>query len=86
MTGYVHPDSRIAKLPKMFQRPAFALCTLLGRDPLYVFESDGLATVHNCPFLNDSEWDRRYWEMTARWFTGIRFDARWRMWVLTTCA
>jgi O-methyltransferase len=54
--------------------------------PDYVFESDGLATVHYSPFLNDAAFNKGYFEMRREWFPYADVDVRWRMWMLTTVA
>src|SRR5690349_11435128 len=95
MTASLHPESRIARFPAPL-RPAAALAgrsilrlrALWPRNdpPTYVFEADGMATVHHSPFLEDAEFTTRYEEMTAEWFVGLDVDARWRMWLLTRFA
>jgi Macrocin-O-methyltransferase (TylF) len=91
----VYPDTPIARLPPLLRPPA-----LLARNiktgfrsppgtpsrPSYVYEADGLATVHFSPFLHDREWSDLYSEMASEWFVGMRADVRWRMWVLTSLA
>lgn len=54
--------------------------------PNYVFEADGIATVHYSPFLSDLEWSRAYDDVASEWFEFGPVDARWRMWVLTSAA
>jgi O-methyltransferase len=59
-----------------------------GKDdrPPYVFESDGLATVHYSPFLDDDAFNARYRELRLEWFPNTDVDVRWRMWLLTQVA
>jgi O-methyltransferase len=54
--------------------------------PQYVFESDGLATVHYSPFLKDSDFNDHYAELRREWFPDADVDLRWRMWTLTQVA
>ncbi len=54
--------------------------------PEYVYEADGLATVHFSPFLDDDDYGELYSEMASEWFIGSSADVRWRMWVLTSLA
>jgi O-methyltransferase len=83
----VVPGSRISRLPAPLRYPALAVRNLgvRPRQP-WLYESDGLATTHHSPFLEDREWARLYDEMAADWFTAYRADVRWRMWLLTTMA
>jgi len=53
--------------------------------PRFVYRSDGMATAHHSPFLDDAAFDRLYWETAPRWEKGPK-DLRWRVWVLTRCA
>jgi O-methyltransferase len=83
--------SRLARLPKVLQRPAVAAHGLLLRrgrpeHPPYVYEAVGLATAWHSPFLHDRAWQARYDEMAQDWFTGGVVDVRWRMWTLTELA
>jgi O-methyltransferase len=52
----------------------------------YVFESDGLATVHFSPFLEDAQFNSVYAELRREWFPNADVDLRWRLWVLTQVA
>jgi len=52
----------------------------------YVFESDGLATEHYCPFLDDEVFNARYQDLRKEWFPAAEVDVRWRMWLLTQTA
>src|SRR3954468_24319607 len=81
----VYPGSRIARLPRSLRGPALLARNLLrpGGRPEYVYEDDGLATIHYSPFLEDAEFDRLYWRMESAWYLQQRHDARWRMWILT---
>ena len=54
--------------------------------PPYVFESDGMATVHYSPFLADEQFNARYSELRREWFPDADVDVRWRMWLLTQTA
>jgi hypothetical protein len=54
--------------------------------PEYVFESDGMATVHYSPFLDDAAFNERYAELRREWFPEADVDVRWRMWLLTQVA
>ena len=54
--------------------------------PPYVFESDGMATVHHSPFLEDDLFNERYAELRREWFPEADVDVRWRMWLLTQVA
>jgi hypothetical protein len=56
------------------------------RRPRYRYESDGLATVHYCPFVEDVAFSSLYEEMATEWWVGHYVDARWRMWLLTRLA
>lgn len=83
--------SRSARLPRVLQRPAALVQTIVrttGRrqSPRYVYESDGMATAWYSPFLDNGEWQAHYDEMARDWFTGGVVDVRWRMWILTELA
>lgn len=83
--------ARLARLPRVLQRPAVVAHGLLTRarrpaHPPYVYESDGMATAWHSPFLTDTGWQARYDEMARDWFTGGVVDVRWRMWILTEAA
>jgi O-methyltransferase len=91
----VPPDSKTARLPRRLQplavlahRGYMELRALVRREhaPAYVFEADGLATVHYSPFLGDREFSARYDEMASEWFVHANVDVRWRMWLLTRFA
>jgi O-methyltransferase len=76
------------------QKPRFAARTVAWlseergrrRRPPYVFEADGMATVHYSPFLEDARFNAVHADMTAEWFVDLRVDTRWRMWLLTQFA
>ena len=51
-----------------------------------MFESDGLATVHYSPFLDDPTFDAHYRELRREWFPDADVDVRWRLWLLTRAA
>lgn len=84
----LHPDSRIARLPSPLRPPALVARWLrdAGRRPRYTFNSDGLATAHFSPFLEDTAFNRLYAEMSSDWGANAGVDARWRMWLLTSLA
>lgn len=97
MDWTVYPDTPIARLPRWLRPPALlvrnAVFAIARRErvagtgkPEYVYEADGLATIHFSPFLYDREYSRLYDEMASDWFVGTRADVRWRMWVLTSMA
>jgi len=79
----VIPGSRIDRLPKPL-RPLAVLARNQIIDRRYLYAADGFATVHFCPFLEDSEFDSLYWDMARSWYPGA--DLRWRMWVLAAIA
>lgn len=85
----------IARLLSIPRRAVLAIRMVASRfipalapasNPEYVYEADGLATVHFSPFLHDEQYGALYSEMAAEWFVDVRADARWRMWILTTLA
>ena len=91
----VYPGTPIARLPRVLRPPALLLRNFTPglrsqraspSLPDYVYEADGLATVHFSPFLYDREWSDLYAEMASDWFVGLRADVRWRMCVLTSVA
>lgn len=90
----IKPGSLITRVPEPLRPAAFvaraAVAELERRRrpqrPNYVFESDGLATVHHSPFLADREFNAVYEEMRRGWFSDQDFDVRWRMWILTHAA
>ena len=91
----VPPDSKTARLPAPLRplavltlRGYLALRARIRREPppLYVFEADGLATVHYSPFLEDRAFSERYDVMASEWFQHAKVDVRWRMWLLTRFA
>jgi O-methyltransferase len=98
MDFVVTPGSRIDKLPKAARIPALLLRNARDRakrlsnvvimKPLYgfVFNSDGLATAHYSPFLDDRRFNEAYQQVAASWLHGRSIDIRWRMWFLTQCA
>jgi len=51
----------------------------------YTYHSDGLATVHYSPFVDDKAFERAYGEILPWWHERI-LDVRWRMYILTRCA
>jgi O-methyltransferase len=81
----VYPKTRIARLPRPLQRPA-ALARNLIRRPKYVYKSDGLATIHLSPFMEDREFDEIYWRVEKDWLPNWHADLRWRVWMLTRLA
>jgi hypothetical protein len=91
----VPPDSKTARLPAPLQplavvaHRAYMELRAVGRrtPPLrYVFEADGLATVHYSPFLTDPAFSASYDEMAREWWVHAKVDVRWRMWLLTRFA
>jgi hypothetical protein len=50
------------------------------------FESDGLATNHYSPFVDDAAFNDSYARMRREWFPDADVDVRWRMWLLTQIA
>jgi len=68
-------------LPPPLQPPARALRNILKR-PSYPYESDGIATMHFSPFLQDRDFLARYSTVATTWPT----DIRWRLWILTRSA
>ena len=54
--------------------------------PAYVFESDGFATVHFSPFIDDPDWNARYRELRREWWPEAEVDLRWRLWLMTAVA
>jgi O-methyltransferase len=54
-----------------------------SRQPEYVFASDGLATVHFSPFLEDGAFNDLYNDMRREWFPETAVDLRWRLWLMT---
>lgn len=82
----VQPDSRVARMPKPLQKVAIVGKRLVGwpEPPRYVYASDGLATMHYSPFLDDGDFASLY-EAAAGRFPGDRPDLRWRVWILTRC-
>lgn len=88
MDWKVYPNTRIAGLPRPLRPPALLARNFVrSRKPRYVYEADGLATVHYTPFLEeDLAFDALYWQIEADWFPHWRADLRWRMWILTRMA
>jgi O-methyltransferase len=84
----VFPGSRISRLPRWLRTPALLARSVIHprRRPEYVYEDDGLATIHHSPFLEDEAFDQLYWQMERDWYLTRRHDVRWRMWILTRCA
>jgi hypothetical protein len=86
------PIARLSRLRRplglLVRRILLALSSLrrTSSRPNYVYEADGLATVHFSPFLHDHQYGDLYSEMASEWFVGSRADVRWRMWVLTSLA
>jgi hypothetical protein len=91
----VYERSRIARLPKIARGPAlfarnvrdivldsFVMKRLYG----FVYHSDGMATVHYSPFLENPRFSAAYEQMVSWWRTDGVWDNRWRMWFLTQCA
>src|SRR3954451_13607669 len=77
---------RIEQLPP---RPKHAVRRALDQVSVsrgWVYDADGLATIHFSPFLADAEFSRLYDQMAADWFREGPVDVRWRMWLLTRYA
>ena len=53
--------------------------------PRFTFRSDGLATQHYSPFLDDADFGHNWDRVSALW-TGEPIDIRWRVWLLTRFA
>ena len=83
--------ARISRLPPTLRPAARRLraalpAGLLNRmRPAFVFDSDGMATAHFSPFLDDQEFNDAYRRIADRWPGGDR-DIRWRVWLLAQCA
>src|SRR5256885_8348264 len=79
---------RLQRLPKPVRETAAKLIRRSGWSPRprYVYEADGLATVHYSPFQEDAEFAALYEEMAEDWFVDFKADTRWRMWLLTRLA
>jgi len=78
---------RLERFPAPLQPPLRFVGDRIPRRPPkvhYVYKADGLATIHYCPFLDDEDFDSKYWAMSESWIPGA--DVRWRMWMLTTVA
>jgi O-methyltransferase len=88
----VHPNSRIARLPRPLQPPALVVrnAVRLARPrpaaPSFRWEGDGLATEHYSPFLEDERFAERWSQLEGRWYDLPGWDPRWRLWVLTRLA
>jgi hypothetical protein len=50
----------------------------------FTFDSDGVATAHYSPFLDDPEFNQLWDHVSKAWF-GEWWDLRWRIWILTRC-
>ena len=55
------------------------------RTILWTFNSDGLATEHYSPFVNDRAFADLWAKVADHWFGGP-VDIRWRVWILTRAA
>jgi len=73
---------RIGQLPAVLRPPARLARRVLTMSS-YLYESDGLATLHFSPFLSDPDFESRFATVAATW-DGL--DIRWRLWILTACA
>jgi O-methyltransferase len=78
--------ARIARLPPNQKRAIDSIYKRLPIPPAWVYNADGMATVHLSPFLEDPEFSRLYDRMAADWFQDEVVDVRWRMWLLTRFA
>jgi O-methyltransferase len=102
MDWEVYPNTPISRLPKPLRYPALLLRNLVQflqrtrpkpEPPQsksvwdWVYEADGLATIHFSPFQHDREWSAVYDDMASEWFPATPgVDIRWRMWILTSVA
>jgi O-methyltransferase len=89
MDWTVYPNTRVADLPRPLRPPALLARNIAGlRRPRYVYEDDGLATVHYTPFLEgEKEFSDLYWRIESEWMPpGLHLDLRWRSWILTRLA
>jgi O-methyltransferase len=57
-----------------------------GTPASFRFQSDGLATNHYSPFVDDPAFNDSYSRMRREWFPDADVDVRWRMWLLTQVA
>jgi O-methyltransferase len=78
--------SRLAGLVRLPGPVARRVDAAYGRHAGWVYFSDGLATLHYSPFLDDAEFSQLYDRMAREWYQDEVVDARWRMWVLTRYA
>ena len=78
--------ARIAQLPPRQKRKVERVARHLPVRRGWVYDADGLATVHHSPFLEDPEFTRLYDQMAAEWYLDEVMDVRWRMWLLTRYA
>jgi O-methyltransferase len=78
--------ARIARLPPRQKRAIDSIYRRLPIPPAWVYNADGLATIHLSPFLQDPEFAGLYDKMAADWFADEVVDVRWRMWLLTRYA
>jgi O-methyltransferase len=78
--------ARIARLPPRQKQMIDAVYRRLPIPPAWVYNADGLATIHHSPFLEDAEFTRLYDEMVQDWFRDEVVDNRWRMWLMTRYA
>jgi O-methyltransferase len=77
---------RIARLPPRQKRIIDSLYRRLPIPPAWVYNADGMATIHFSPFLEDPEFTRLYDDVSTEWFVDEVVDVRWRMWLLTRYA
>lgn len=73
---------RIAELPAALQPAARFVRSLVKKSP-YTYEGDGIATWHYSPFLENSDFQKRYATVAHTWPGS---DNRWRLWILTRSA
>lgn len=86
MDWSVSPDTPIARLPSALRPPALLVRNLfpgLAARRKYVYEADGLATAHFCPFLEDRQFEAVYAATADEWYGA---DIRWRLWLLLSLA
>ena len=95
----VYPGSRISRLPRALQPPALLMRNVTramrpqfqpaAPPPAYPWASDGHATIHFCPFLDDRAFNEAYGRMVDHWTGGqpdTAPDVRWRVWILVSLA
>ncbi len=64
-------------------RPSARRVRDIVKRPAYLYENDGVATMHLSPFLKEENFDARYKGAGDAWEGK---DLRWRVWILTRSA